>query len=62
MEERPFQNTPVKVLKVVTLPLGLARSGLVTHAGEFLTTGTTHKNKPDRFFPKQDTDIKVFID
>jgi hypothetical protein len=62
MEEIPFQNTPLQRLKVAILPLDLACSGIVTHSGEILTTATTHKKKPDGFFPKQDTEIKLFAD
>ena len=62
MKETPFQKTPIKRLKVATLRLDLASSGLGTHAGEILTTGITHKKKPDGFFPKENTEIKMFID
>jgi hypothetical protein len=62
MEEMPFQNTPVQRLKLAILPLDSACAVIVTHSGEILTTGTTHKKKPDGFFPKQDTEIKMFID
>ena len=37
------QNMPVQRLKVAILPLGLPCSGLVTHSGEILTTGRSHK-------------------
>jgi len=43
----PSQNTPVQRLKVVILPLDLTNSGLVTHAGEILSTGKSHTNKPN---------------
>ena len=47
MKEMPSQNTPVQGLKVATLPLDLTKSGLLTHAGEILSSGKYHKNKPD---------------
>jgi hypothetical protein len=47
MEEMPSQNIPVQRLKVTLLPLELTCSGLVTYSGEFLTTGKSHKKKPD---------------
>jgi hypothetical protein len=43
----PSQNTPVQRLKEAFLPLDLTNPGLVTHAGEILRTGKSHKNKPD---------------
>jgi len=46
MKEMPSQNIPVQRLKVTILPLELTCSGLVTHSGEFLTTGKSHK-KPE---------------
>jgi hypothetical protein len=49
MEEMPPLNTPVQRLKVAILPLDLACSGSVTHSGEVLTTGKSHRKKPDRF-------------
>ena len=36
-----------------TTGLSALCSVLGTHAGEILTTGTTHKKKPDGFFPKE---------
>jgi hypothetical protein len=47
MEEMPSQNIPVQRLKVTIVPLELTCSGLVTHSGEILTTGKSHKKKPD---------------
>jgi hypothetical protein len=53
MEEMPFQNTPILRLKVAIPPLDLACCGIVTHSGEILTTGTTHKKKPGGFFQNE---------
>jgi hypothetical protein len=48
MEEMPSLNTPVQRLKVAILPLDLPCSEPVTLSGEILTTGKTHRKKPDR--------------
>jgi hypothetical protein len=62
MEETPFQNTPIQRLKVAILPLDLPCSGIVTHSHEILPSGTTHKKKPDGFFPKtRHGNKKIFI-
>ena len=42
-------NMPVQRLKVAILPLDLPCCGPVTHSGEILTTGPSHRKKPDRF-------------
>jgi hypothetical protein len=47
MEEMPSQNILVQRLKVTILPLELNCSGLVTHSGEILITGRSHKKKLD---------------
>jgi hypothetical protein len=47
MEEMLSLNMPVQRLKVATLPLDLPCSGPVTHSGEILTTGKSHRKKPD---------------
>jgi hypothetical protein len=49
MEDMPSHITPVQRIKVATLPMDLPCSGLETHSGEILTTGKSHKKKPDRF-------------
>ena len=54
----PFLNTPVQRLKVAILPLDLPCSGSITHLGEILTTGKSHRKKPDRFSLNYDTDLK----
>ena len=36
-------------VKVAILPLDLPCSGPITHSGEILTTGKSHRKKPDRF-------------
>jgi hypothetical protein len=48
MEDIQSLNMPVQRLKVATLPLDLPCSGPVTHSGEILTTGKSHRKKPDR--------------
>jgi hypothetical protein len=40
------QNKPVQRLKAVILSLDLTCSGLVTHSGKFLITGTSRKKMP----------------
>ena len=52
MEEMPSLNMPVHILKVAILPLDLPCSGPVTYSGKILTTGKSHRNKPDRIFFK----------
>jgi len=41
-------NVPIQRLKVAILPLDLPCSGPVTHSGEILATGKSHRKKPDR--------------
>jgi hypothetical protein len=48
-EEMPSLNTPVHRLKVATLPLDSPWSGPVSHSGEVLTKGKSHRKKLDRF-------------
>jgi hypothetical protein len=48
--EMPSHNMPVQKLNVTILPLGLPCSGLVTHSGEILTTGKSHKKEAGRFY------------
>jgi len=47
MEEMPSLNMLVQRLKVAILPLDLPYSGPITHSGEILTTGKSHRKKPD---------------
>jgi hypothetical protein len=54
-------NTPVQRLKVATLPLDLPCSGPVTHSGKNLTTGNSHRKKPDRFSLNDDTVVKKVL-
>jgi uncharacterized protein (DUF302 family) len=56
----PSQNTPILELKVANLPLDLPCSALVTESMETLTTGKSYKKKPDRLFPKDETEINNF--
>jgi hypothetical protein len=62
MEEMPSLNMLVQRLKVATLPLDLPCSGPVTHSGEILTTGKSHRKKPDRFSLNNDMDVKKVSD
>jgi hypothetical protein len=48
---------PVQWLKVAVLPLDLTCSGPVTHSGEILTTGKSHRKKPDRHGCEKKGDI-----
>jgi len=43
MKEMPSLNMPVQRLKVAVLPLDLPCCGPVTHSGEILTTGKSHR-------------------
>jgi hypothetical protein len=52
MEEMPSKITPAQRLKAATLPLNLARSGLVTHSGEILTTGKSQEEARQIFFKR----------
>jgi len=52
------QNRPVQRLNVAILPLDLPCSGLVTHSGEILTTGKSHKKKLEGLFSKDVTETK----
>ena len=54
-------NTSVQRLKVAIPPLDLPCSGPVTHSGEILTTGKSHRKKPDRFSLNDDTDVKKVL-
>ena len=54
----PSLNMPVQRLKVAILPLDLPCCGPVTHSGEILTTGKSHGKKPERSFPKDNTDVE----
>jgi hypothetical protein len=49
MEEMPSLNMPVQRIKVAILPLDLFCSGPITHSGEILTTGKSHRKKPDSY-------------
>ena len=61
IEEMPYQNMPVRKLNVATLPLDLPWSGLVTKGGGgILTTGKTHKKKPDGLFLKDESEMWHF--
>jgi len=52
MEKMPSLNVPVQRLKVAILPLDFLCSGPVTHSGEILTTGKSHRKKSDRMIQK----------
>ena len=54
----PSLNMMVQRLKVEILPLDLPCSGPVTHSGEILTTGKSHRKKLNRFALNDDTDVK----
>jgi len=56
VEEMPSHNTTV--LKIAILPLDFLCYGLVTHSTEILTTGKSHKKRPDGLFAKDDTEMK----
>jgi len=58
MEDMPSLNMPVQRLKVAILPLDLNCSGPVTHSGEILTTGKSHRKKPDRFSLNYNRDVE----
>jgi hypothetical protein len=58
MEEMPSLNTSVQRLKVATLTLDLPCCGPVTHSGEILTTGKSHRKKLDRFSLNDDMNVK----
>jgi hypothetical protein len=47
MEEMPSLNIPVQKLKVAIIPLDVPCSGPVTHLGEILTIGKSHRKKSD---------------
>jgi len=51
----PSQNMLVQRLNVAVLLLDLTCSGFLTHSGEILTTGKTHKKRPDGLFPGDNT-------
>ena len=54
----PSLNMPVQRLKVAILPLDLPCSGPVTHSGEILTTGMSHRKKPGRFSLNDNMDVE----
>jgi hypothetical protein len=62
MEEMPSQNVPVQRFKVAILPWDIPCSGIVTHSGEILSTGFSHKKKPDGLFPKDALEMKKYYD
>jgi hypothetical protein len=51
-------NMPVQRPKVAILPLDLPCSGPITHSGEILTTGKSHRKKLDRFSLNNGIDVK----
>jgi len=51
----------VQRLKVAILPLDLLCSGPVTHSGEILTTGKSHRKKPDRFSLNEDMVVEKVL-
>ena len=57
MEEMPSQNMSVQRLKLAILPLDLPFCGLVTHSGEILTTGKSHKKKPNGLLPTDESNF-----
>jgi hypothetical protein len=50
MEKVPFQNMLVQRIKIAVLPLDLPCSGIVTHSGEILTSGKSHKKNLDGLY------------
>jgi len=52
---------PVQRLNVAFLPPDLPCSGPITHSGEMLTSGKSHRKKTDRFFLNDDTDVKKVL-
>jgi hypothetical protein len=48
---------PVQRLKVAIPPLDLPSSGTVIYSGKILTTGKSHRKKPDRFSLNDDMDV-----
>jgi len=58
MVEMPSLHMPVQRLKVAILPLDLPCSGPVTHSGDILTTGTSHRKKWDRFSLNDNMDVE----
>jgi predicted class III extradiol MEMO1 family dioxygenase len=61
MEELPSQNVPVQRPKVAIVPWDITCSGIVAHSGEILTTGMSHKKKPDRLSPKDTSEMKKVL-
>jgi len=51
MQEMPPQNMSVHRIKVAVLLLDLPCSGLLTHSGEILTNGKSHKMMLDGLLP-----------
>jgi hypothetical protein len=58
MKATPSQNRPVQRLKVAILSLAVPCCALVTHSREILTTGKSHKRKPEGLFAKHVTEAK----
>ena len=52
---------PVHRLNVTVLPLDLQCYELAANSGEILTTGKSHKKKPDGLFPKDDSEMKKLL-
>ena len=57
----PSQNVPIQRLKVAVLQWDIPCSGIVTHAGEILTTDMSHKKKPDGLSPKDTLEMKKVL-
>jgi len=53
----PPQSMPVQRHKGALLPPDLPCNGLITHLGEILAIGISHKKRPDGSFPKDDTEM-----
>jgi uncharacterized protein (DUF302 family) len=53
----PSQNTLILEMKLANLTIDLPCSVLVTNSRETLTTGKSYKKKPNRLFPKDETEI-----
>jgi hypothetical protein len=61
MKEMLSQGIPVQRLKVAVILLDLPCYGLITNSGEILTTGQSHKKKPDGLFPKDNSEMKKVL-
>ena len=57
----PSQNVPVQRLKVAILLWDIPCSGIVTHSEEILTTGMSHKKKPDGLSPEDPLEMKKVL-